>query len=407
MAILLACAFWPQLLSAQPPVTKAPPAEPSATTLPELVPVDGPRSRARLVGADADWKLSFAGEGGSQTIAAADLAWWGAPREPAGGPLVILADGGLLVANLESVGREKLAVESPTLGPLELKLGDVAAVALSPPGSAPRRDRWLDELRAVRGDTDELWLDNGDRLKGTLKAVRPEAIEFETEVGPTTLEIARIAAVVFNPALATRQEPSGLRALVGLADGSLLVAGELLLTPTKNKVNLAKITTVGGLMGQCSAVELVYVQPLGGRVDYLSDLEPQSYRHIPFLSAAWPFRADRSASGRWLRTADRWWPKGVGMHSAARLTYDLTPEHQRFEAELAVDAEALQRGSVVCRVYVDNKERYVSEVLRGGAAPQSISVDVRGGKRVSLIVDFADRADELDFADWLAARLVR
>jgi len=398
---------WPLPASTQAPAAQSPAAETGAASLADLVPVDGPRSRARLVAADAAWKLSFAGEQGSQLVAAADLAWSGAPREPAGGPLVMLADGSLLVANLESVGREKLAVESPTLGPLELKLSDVAAVALSPPGSAARRDRWLDELRAVRGDTDELWLDNGDRLKGTLKAVRPEAIEFETEVGPTTLEIARVAAIVFNPALATRQQPHGLRALVGLADGSLLVADELLLAPTKNKHSLAKVTTAGGLAGQFSAVELVYLQPLGGRVDYLSDLEPQSYRHIPFLSAAWPFHADRSASGRWLRTGDRWWPKGVGMHSAARLTYDLKPEHERFEAELAVDAEAGQRGSIICRVYVDNKERFVSEVLRGGAQPQSISVDVRGGKRVSLIVDFADRADELDFADWLAARLVR
>ena len=412
MALLLAAIFRPlhtsaQAPAAQAPATQSPAADTSAALLPEVVPVDGARSRARLVAAAADWKFTFAGERGPQTLAAADLAWWGAPREPAGGPLVMLADGSLLVANLESVGREKLAVESPTLGPLELKLADVAAVALSPPGSAARRDRWLDELRAVRGDTDELWLDNGDRLKGTLKAVRPEAIEFETEVGPTTLEIARVAAVVFNPALTTKHGPSRLRALVGLADGSLLVADELLLAPTKNKLSLVKVTTVGGLVGQCSAVELVYLQPLGGRVDYLSDLEPQSYRHIPFLSAAWPFHPDRTASGRWLRTTDRWWPKGIGMHSAARLTYELKPEHQRFEAELAIDAEAVQRGSVICRVYVDNKERFVSEVLRGGAAPQSISVDVGGGKRISLIVDFADRADELDFADWLAARLVR
>jgi hypothetical protein len=361
-----------------------------------------------LVGCETAWKLTLATDKGNQTIAAADLAWWGAPVEPARGPLVMLADGGLLAANVESVGREKLTVESPTFGPLELKLAEVAAVALAPPGGAARRDRWLDELRGVRGDADELWLDNGDRLKGTLKAVRPEAIELETEIGPATIEIARVAAIVFNPALATRHQPRALRALVGLADGSLLVAAELELTPAgKNKTGLASITTVGGIKGQAAAAELVYIQPLGGRVDYLSDLEPQSYRHIPYLSIAWPYRADRTASGGWLRAADRWWPKGLGMHSAARLTYDLQPEHQRFEAELAIDSEAGPRGSVVCRVYVDNKEKYVSEVLRGGAAPVSVSVDVRGGKRVSLIVDFADRADELDYADWLAARLVR
>jgi hypothetical protein len=35
-----------------------------------------------------------------------------------------------------------------------------------------------------------------------------------------------------------------------------------------------------------------------------------------------------------------------------------------------------------------------------------VSVDLSGAKRISLIVDFADRADEWDRADWLDARLV-
>ena len=405
----LVAVAWSLLASGAPPACAQPPAvDPSAASPAELVPVDGPRASGRLLACDAGWKLTFATDKGTQTLSAADLAWWGAPVEPARGPLVMLADGGLLAAAVESVGREKLTVESPTLVPMELKLAEVAAVALAPPGGAARRDHWLDELRGVTGDADELWLDNGDRLKGTLKAVRPEAIELETEIGPATIEIARVAAIVFNPALAARHKSTALVALVGLADGSLLVAEELVIAPAaKGKSSLATLTTASGIRGHAAASELVYLQPSGGRVDYLSDLEPQSYRHIPYLSVAWPYRSDRTAAGGWLRAGNRWWPKGLGMHSAARLTYDLKPEHTRFEAELAIDAAAGPRGSVVCRVYVDNRERFVSEVLRGGAAPVSVSVDVRGGKRVSLIVDFADRADELDYADWLAARLVR
>ncbi|MBX9789860.1 MAG: NPCBM/NEW2 domain-containing protein [Pirellulales bacterium] len=407
-APLIAVMWWLLGCGAAIAHAQAPAAGPSAASPADLVPVDGPRTTGRLLACDVGWKLNFATDKGTVALNAADLAWWGAPVEPARGPLVMLADGGLLAATVESVGREKLTVESPTFGPLELKLAEVAAVALAPPGGAARRDRWLDELRGVTGDADELWLDNGDRLKGTLKAVRPEAIELETEIGPATIEIARVAGIVFNPALAARHRATALVALVGLADGSLLVVNELVLAPAaKGKSSLATLKTASGITGHAAASELVYLQPLGGRVDYLSDLEPQSYRHIPYLSVAWPYQADRTASGNWLRAANRWWPKGLGMHSAARLTYDLKPEHARFEAELAIDAAAGPRGSVVCRVYVDNKERFVSEVLRGGAAPVSVSVDVRGGKRVSLIVDFADRADELDYADWLAARLVR
>ncbi|MGD9644990.1 MAG: NPCBM/NEW2 domain-containing protein [Pirellulales bacterium] len=408
VALLAAAVGWSPTGALIALAQDAPAVDASASPLGELVSVEGGRSRGRLVACDPVWKLTFATEKGTKSLAAADLVWWGTPVEPARGPLVLLADGSLLAANVEAVGREQVTIESPTFGELEVPLAEVAAVALAPPGTTARRDRWLDELRAVAGDTDELWLDNGDRLKGILKSVRPEAVELETDIGPATIEIARVAAIVFNPALAARHEPKGLRALLGLADGSLLVVDELSLKPAgKDKPRLAQITTLGGISGTAAAAEVVYLQPLGGRVDYLSDLQPQSYRHIPYLTVEWPYRADRTASGNWLRAAERWWPKGLGMHSAARLTYDLRPEHQRFEAELAIDAEAGPRGSVVCRVYVDNQERFVSEVVRGGAAPVNVSVDVRGGKRVSLIVDFADRADELDYADWLSARLVR
>jgi hypothetical protein len=35
-----------------------------------------------------------------------------------------------------------------------------------------------------------------------------------------------------------------------------------------------------------------------------------------------------------------------------------------------------------------------------------ISVDIGGAKQVSLVVDFAERGDEQDHADWLDARFV-
>jgi hypothetical protein len=107
-----------------------------------------------------------------------------------------------------------------------------------------------------------------------------------------------------------------------------------------------------------------------------------------------------------LRAGGRSYVKGIGMHSASRLTYRLDGKHRRFEAEVAIDDETDGRGSVVFRVFVDDREAYKSPVIRGGMPPAPISVDIRGGKRLSLIVDFAERGDELDHADWLNARLV-
>ena len=42
----------------------------------------------------------------------------------------------------------------------------------------------------------------------------------------------------------------------------------------------------------------------------------------------------------------------------------------------------------------------------GGMSPVPVSVDLSGVRQLSLLVDFGERGDELDYADWLEARLV-
>jgi hypothetical protein len=102
--------------------------------------------------------------------------------------------------------------------------------------------------------------------------------------------------------------------------------------------------------------------------------------------------------------------KGIGMHSASRLTYRLERKYQRFEAAIAVDDSADGRGSVTFGVYVLRggawQDAYRSGIVRGGDVPLPISVDLDGAEGLTLTVDYADRGDEMDRADWLDARLV-
>jgi hypothetical protein len=98
--------------------------------------------------------------------------------------------------------------------------------------------------------------------------------------------------------------------------------------------------------------------------------------------------------------------KGIGMHSAARLAYNLDQPYKRFQAELAMDDSA-GGGSVRFRVFVDGQEKFTGETIRGGMKPAPISVDLSGAKQLDLVVDYADRADVLDHADWLSARLIK
>ncbi len=371
------------------------------------VPVDGPVFRGTLAAADASGKLRFAGAGKPHEILAADLAWWGALVEPVAGAQIILADGGTIVADGVRIEAEQVHGRSQSLGPFNLPLELVAGIVLQPPADRAALDAWTARIAAASGQTDRLLLDNGDELTGSVAGLTEKIVPLESDAGKVDVGVDKVAAIIFNPTLVHKSRASGPRMLLGFADGSRLTAIELIADAAGARLKLA-----GGAELKAPADQIAALQPLGGKAVYLSDLKPISYRHVPYLQLEWLFHADRNVLGSRLRAGGRSFAKGLGMHSPSRITYDLDRPYRRFEAELAIDEEAADRGSVVFRVLVDDgrgawSERATSEVIRGGAAPVPISVDLSGAKRLSLLVDYADRADELDHADWLNARLVR
>jgi len=335
---------------------------------------------------------------------------WGDFAELTQGPVIVLADGSLLVADLLAVDGEALEVDSLLLGTVKLPLESLAGLVLRLPAAPSQRDRVVDETLLAHGNADQLVLENGDRLEGLFLGLSdgadtfsPQCIRFRRETTELSIEIQRAGRLVFNPLLRMRPKAEGLRAWVGLADGSRLLVRRLHLDAGQLELRPALLDQTW----QARSRSLVALQPLGGRVVYLSDLEPAGYRHVPYLAIAWPYRRDRHVLGGWLRAAGRLYLKGLGMHSASRLTYLLDGTFERFEAELALDDVAQGGGSVEFRIYVDGTERYRSPLIQDQDQPLPVSVDLRGAKRLDLIVGFGQRADVLDRADWLDARLVR
>lgn len=94
------------------------------------------------------------------------------------------------------------------------------------------------------------------------------------------------------------------------------------------------------------------------------------------------------------------------MYTAARISYAPPENSARFQAALGIDDGTEGLGSVRFRVFVDGDEKYASPTVRGLDEPLPVNVDVRGARRVDLVVDFADGADVQDLANWLDARFV-
>ena len=115
---------------------------------------------------------------------------------------------------------------------------------------------------------------------------------------------------------------------------------------------------------------------------------------------------DRSVEGHPLKIGDKPFEHGVGTHAASTWQLALDGQGARFEAEVGVDSEVGSRGAVVFRLEADGKEIYNSGTLRGGEAPQPVSVSLDAVKRLTLLVDAVGNRNEFDHADWADATLV-
>lgn len=396
---------------------------------------------ARLAGIDAEGKISLRETEAIRVLPLADLVVWGAYRDAERGPQVVLADGSLIVADVLDIGPREIAIGDATgLGrvlwnPSSLPRPAVRAIIYQPPVDPLARDQLLDEISQSKLREDELRLVGGEVIRGTLLVddaprLGPEAqgmprdafrISVRGRSEPLVVSAAKVSALVL--ASAGRVEASAAAGnmppvTLGLADGSLVTCRGLRVGRSSVELELAAggvlkaVHESGGGDWPGFWEQVTLVQPQSPRVKYLSDLETIGYKHIPFTATLWPYGRDQSGLLARLRSGGAIHLKGLGMHSASRLAYDLDGGWKRLEAEIALDDAAGLAGSVVFKVVVQDASgqwgaAYESPVVRGGDPPRGVSIDLKQASRVALIVEFADRGDVLDYANWLNVRLVK
>jgi NPCBM/NEW2 domain len=396
------------------------------TSAAELVRLEGEPIQAELQTADSE-TLQFIAKS-PLSLPYDHLVRWGHPRHPRAQIIVVLANGGRLTAAAAWSGgaplrldADKIIVLTDTWGEVPLPRSLVRGVVFAQRSHPSEREQLEEVVRrgsspdpsleaSGNSEGDLVLLTNKDRVAGKLTALPGGSFTLETAAGQVKLPLSRVEALVFGREDSKGSTPVRTRQptiVVGMRDGSLMHANRI-----ESNENEFAIETAGGLRVAGGGIDdVVYLQSLGGRFVYLSDLEPDGYRHVPYLSIEWPYARDRSVRGEPLSVSGQRYLKGIGMHSASRLTYNLDGHYRRFDSAVAIDDSAGKRGSVTFGVYVLREgawtEAFTSNVVRGGEAPRLVSVDVTGAQGLSLTVDYADRGDELDQADWLDARLVQ
>ena len=109
---------------------------------------------------------------------------------------------------------------------------------------------------------------------------------------------------------------------------------------------------------------------------------------------------DTSCEGKPLTLGGKVFPHGLGSHANATIHLALDGQVERFRAVVGVDDETGGRGSVQFTIRGDGQALFDSGVMKGKDAPKTVDLELKGVKRLSLVV--TDGGDDINFdhADW-------
>lgn len=245
-----------------------------------------------------------------------------------------------------------------------------------------------------------------DYQPGVLGDITDTMAAFTLDDEQLQVKRSRVAGLVYYHA-AGKELPGSLCQLVDVAGSRLEVAQANL------QRGSLRVTTPAGLTRE---IPLNQLAALTARVQYLSDLEPESATwlgyvsgpNVPATARQW-FRPrfNEAADGGELKMGGTVFAKGLALCSRTQLVYRLPPgEFKRLVAVAGIDARARPAGAVRLVIYGDDKTLLENDVL-GIQEPLPIDLDLTGVSRLKIVVDFGAGGDVMDLLDLCDARILQ
>ncbi|MFQ5493896.1 MAG: NPCBM/NEW2 domain-containing protein [Phycisphaerae bacterium] len=323
-----------------------------------------------------------------------------ADRKHPGDLTVTLTNGDVVFGRLTDAEPDTLAVETLALGRLRWPLDLVARVA-APRAAGPAywsSAAWLD--RAGDSDEDRILLTNGDVVRGFVIGAGSDGFAIDTAIGENVIGPHLLVAVRF--ASPPADPPVGPYAIVRLRDGARIT-----LTKLEWAGDVVSGVYAGDRRARFKPTAVASLDMLGGRWEPLSLHQPVEFVHTPMLSLGFAYRKDRNVLGGPIRVAGKAYQRGIGVHSRSTLVYDLAGKYREFVTAFGVDDRGGPLSDVSVSILVDGQRRLDREHVRRGELIGPVRVDVRGGERLELLVDFGASGDLQDRFNWVDPALIR
>ncbi len=181
--------------------------------------------------------------------------------------------------------------------------------------------------------------------------------------------------------------------------------------PAAGSTDLAGNPRASGGIPDIGAVERPAPPPsptpsVAGPVTYLSDLEwIDSSNGWGDVERDMSNGEKASGDGITITLNGQTFERGLGVHAPSTVRLDLDGECTAFLADVGVDDEVGDRGTVLFRVVGDGQELFVSGVVLGSQASVPVYADVTRVQMLDLEVKPAGDGVGWDHADWGDARL--
>lgn len=331
------------------------------------------------------------------------------PRPPAARPTVWieLVDGSQLIGQHYTVADRRAKLQLTSDQTLELPTAIIADVRVQQL-DGDLASQWA-KITANPAAGDLIVVHKKGALDfqpGALGDITDTTVAFTLDDETLQVKRSKVAGLVYYHA-ARDELPVSICQLVD-AGGSRLEVAEARLA-----AGSLRVTTPAGLKHELPLSE---VAALTARVQYLSDLEPESASWLGFVSGPnmpdavkqwFRPRFNQAVDGGELKLGGTVFAKGVAMCSRTELVYRLPPgEFKRLLAVAGIDARARPAGSVRLLIYGDEKTLVESDVL-GTHEPLAIDVDLTGVSRLKIVADFGPGGEVMDLFDLCDARILQ
>jgi hypothetical protein len=245
-----------------------------------------------------------------------------------------------------------------------------------------------------------------DYQAGGLGDITDTTVAFTLDDEKLAVKRSKVAGVVYYHS-AGNELPDSICQLVDAAGSRLEVA------EAKLDGGSLEVTTPAGLKRE---LPLAQVAALTARVQYLSDLEPESASWLGYVSGPnvpenvkrwFRPRFNEAADGGELKIGGTVFAKGIAMSSRTELVYRLPPgDFKRLTAMAGIDARARPAGVVRLVIFGDDKTLLEHDVV-GSQEPLAIDLDLTGVSRLKIIADFGSGGEVMDLFDLCDARILQ